>query len=336
MAELEAATNDRDVAIFLRRVGDGHIEDVRAMLAANSQIVNAVGPHPYWGGHPQALHVSIETQRRDMFDLLLAGGADVNGRNDQYDHWSPLMLAVHWDQPEMRRVLIERDAHVGLVEAMLFEDDALVDDMLRAGASALPEAEPNSGSLLAFARTPFAIDRLLDLGVSPDRKDRWGATPIEAMSRLGTSGRPLVRHMQRRGIKAEPQEYARLGDEEELARLLETSPDVARSDDVLIGAVDFCHHKLVQWLLDRGADANARSSIGSRGTALHSAAWNGDLAMVKLLVAAGADINARDEEHENTPCGWAKVAITVANNPECKGVVEYLSALRDQPPPSSP
>jgi Ankyrin repeats (many copies) len=37
-------------------------------------------------------------------------------------------------------------------------------------------------------------------------------------------------------------------------------------------ALDFGHHKLVQWLLDRGANANARSSFGSRGTALHSAA----------------------------------------------------------------
>jgi ankyrin repeat protein len=165
------------------------------MLAADPQIVNAVGPHPYWGGRPQALHVSIETQRRDMFDLLLASGADVNGRNDQYDHWSPLMLTFHWNQPEMRRVLMERGTHVGLIEAMLFEDDALVEEMLRAGASALPKVEPNRGSLLAFARTPYAIDRLLDLGVSPDRKDRWGATPIEAMSRLGARGGPLVRHM---------------------------------------------------------------------------------------------------------------------------------------------
>ena len=53
--------------------------------------LNAVGPHPYWGGRPQALHVSIETARRDMFDLLLSSGADVDGRNDAYEHCSPLM-----------------------------------------------------------------------------------------------------------------------------------------------------------------------------------------------------------------------------------------------------
>jgi ankyrin repeat protein len=58
---------------------------------------------------------------------------------------------------------------------------------------------------------------------------------------------------------------------------------------------------------------------------LHSAAWNGDLRMVKLLVEAGADITARDPEHDNTPAGWAKVAIDVSNNPDCKDVADYLA-----------
>jgi hypothetical protein len=67
-------------------------------------------PSPYWGGRPQALHISIETRRREVFDELLAGSADINGSNDQYEHWSPLMLTFHWDQPEMRQVLIDRGA----------------------------------------------------------------------------------------------------------------------------------------------------------------------------------------------------------------------------------
>ena len=100
----------------------------------------------------------------------LASGADINGSNDHYEHWSPLMLTFHWDQPGMRRVLTDRGARIGLVEAMLFEDDVMVERMLRAGKTALPAIEPNGGSLLAFARTPFAIDRLLELGVSPNKR----------------------------------------------------------------------------------------------------------------------------------------------------------------------
>jgi ankyrin repeat protein len=325
--------SDQDAADFLRAVGAGQIDKVRAMLAAAPQLVNAVGLHPYWGGRPQPLQVSIETKRRDMFDLLLAAGADVNGSNEQYEHWSPLMLTFHWEQPDMRRALLERGARIGLIEAMLMEDDARVDQMLRPGKSALPAIEPNGGSILAFARTPFAIDRLLELGVAHDRKDRWDTTPIQAMSRLGPRGQPLVRHMVERGLAIEPQEYARMGDKDTLAAMIAAEPAIARSDAVVMGAVDFGHHKLVEWLLTKGANANARSGVGSGGTALHSAAWNGDLRMVKLLVDAGADITARDPEHDNTPAGWAKVSIEVSNNPKCKDVADYLAGLeRDTPP----
>ena len=72
-------TRDQIVQGFLKLVGTGQIDEVRRILAAAPQMVNAVGPHPFWGGRPQPLHVAIETKRRDMFDLLLDAGADVNG-----------------------------------------------------------------------------------------------------------------------------------------------------------------------------------------------------------------------------------------------------------------
>jgi ankyrin repeat protein len=326
-----ASSGEQATAALLRAVGIGQIGTVRAMLAAAPELINAIGPHPFWGGRPQPLHVSIETKRRDMFDLLLASGADINGSNEQYEYWSPLMLTFHWDQPDMRRVLLDRGARVGLIEAMLMEDDALVEQMLRPGKSALPRFEPNAGSVLAFARTPFAIDRLIDLGVSRDKKDRWDTTPIQAMSRLGPRGQALVRHMVQRGLAIEPQEYARMGDKDTLAAIIAAEPAVAKSDAVMMGAVDFGHHDLVAWLLQKGANVNAGHDWGSRATALHSAAWNGDLRMVKLLVEAGADVNARDEEHNNTPAGWAKVSIEVSNNPKCKEVADYLAGLETPP-----
>ena len=318
-------------AAFLRLVGQGKIEDVRTMLEASPPLVNAVGQHPFWGGQPQALHVSIETRRRDMFDLLLDAGADVNGDNARYEHWSPLMLAASRGRREMAAALIERGAGIGLLEALLLADDETVGRMLREGAAALPESRP-SGSLLALARTPFAIDRLLDLGVSTEGTDTWGASAIEALSRLGPKGRPLVRQMIGRGIEAEPQEYARLGDMETLAALCRSRPEIARADAVMMGAVDFGHHDLVAWLLDRGASANARTTAGARNTALHSAAWNGDLRMVEILVANGADLSACDEQYKTTPLTWAQVSIEVSNNPKCAEIAAYLESKAAMPP----
>ena len=176
--------SDEDVATFLRDVGAGRMEAIKAALAASPQLVNAVGPHPYWGGRPQALHVSIETGRRDVFDLLLAAGADIDGNNRLYDHWSPVMITYDKDRPDMRETLLARGARIGVVEALMAGDDAAVSRMLQRGKSAVPP-DPNGGSILAFARTPYAIDRLLELGAAIDIKDRWETTPMEAFSRLG-------------------------------------------------------------------------------------------------------------------------------------------------------
>jgi len=295
------------------------IDRVRVALDAAPQLIDAVGPHPFWGGRPQALHVAIETQRRDMFDLLLERGANVDGRNEEYDHWSPLMLAIHRANTSMRDELLRRGANVGLTEALMLGDDARVDALL--DRDGLPAAVPNGGSFLAFASTTHAIDRLLESGASAEQEDRWGTTPIDAMSRKGERGIALLRHLVAHGIPATAKHYARLGDMETIVKMGDTG------DEVLIAAVDFKHHAVVEWLLSRGANPNARTTAQSRQTALHCAAWNGDLRMAQLLVAAGADPTLRDEQYDNTPAGWAETARDVTNNPACIEVAEYLKAI---------
>ena len=317
-------SRDQVVQAFLRLVGTGQIDEVRRVLAAAPQMANVVGPHPFWGGRPQPLHVAIETKRRDMFDLLLERGARPEGINDEYDYWSPLMIAINRECDDMRDELRRRGAPVGLLEALLLADDARVEELLRPGEAALPSYAPNGGSILNFARTPFAIDRLIDLGASTTMRDRWGASPMESMSRRGPRGQPLVRHLIARGVPAAPEEFARLGDRAAVETLVADHPDVAKSDAVMMGAVDFGHHELAAWLLGRGANVNARSSAPSRHTALHSAAWNGDLRMVTMLVDAGADLDAHDDQHDGTPLDWARVAIDIENNPACQSVVDYL------------
>lgn len=317
---------------FLKHVGVGRIDEVRRMLAETPVLVNAIGPHPFWGGRPQPLHVAIETGRTDMFELLLDAGADVRGTNDQYDHWTPLMVAISRDRTDMRHALESRGAPIGLIEALMLGDDDAVATYLSTGRSALPGYAPNGGTVLHFARTPYAVDLLLELGVPTDVKDRWGSTAIDVMSRMGPRGRTLVRHMVRRGIAAAPQEYARLGDREMLEALIEAEPAVARSHPVMMGAVDVGHHALVSWLIERGGDPNARATAQSRHTALHSAAWNGDLEMVRLLVNAGADVSARDGQYNATPQGWAEVSVDVTNNPTCREVAAFLESLQARGP----
>jgi ankyrin repeat protein len=334
--EPDRPPRDREIRSFLRLVGTGRLEEVRRAVAASPELVKAVGPHPFWGGRAQALHVAIESGRREMFDALIDAGADVDGTNEQYDRWSPLMVAIHRDRRDMRDALLRRGARVGLVEALLLRDDKRVETILREGVSGLPAHAPNDGSLLAFARTRKAIDRLLDLGVPLDRRDRWGDTPIDALSRLGARGRLLVRHLVARGAAAPPEVHGRLGDRRALAAVDKADPGAVRSDAVLLAAVEFGHHELVKWLIARGANVHARGTAPARPTALHIAAWNGDLKIVELLIEAGASPTVRDEQHHGTAREWAEVALKVQSNPACQAVVEYLAGTERGAPPDSP
>lgn len=273
------------------------------------------------------LHVAIDTNRQDMFDLALAHGADIDGDNDEYTHWSPLMLAAYRQRPYMQRTLLERAAKVGLFEALLLADDESAEDLLRAGASVIPSHRAGFDSLLHLARTPWAIDRLLELGEAREARDYWNETAVGAMSKLGAEGAGLVRHLQKRGFAVTAEDLAHLGDHEALQSMYERDPSFVRRDEVLMNAIGTGNLGLVSWLLERGANPNARTAFGSQGMALHGAAWVGNLQMAKLLVAAGADVSGRDVEHQNTPSGYARVARRITNNPDCEAVAEYLEGL---------
>jgi len=219
----------------------------------------------------------------------------------------------------MRQALLARGARIGLAEALALGDDARVDALL--DAEGLPATCPNDGTWLHFARTTHALDRLLALGAAADRRDFWGASPIEALSRMGPAGAPLVAHLVARGAQAGAAELARMNDRAALERL----PAAERLAPTAFKAVvDFGHHDLARRLLAEGADVNGRGSGPAAETPLHSAAWNGDLVMARLLVEAGADLRARDRQYDGTPADWAKTALEITNNPRCADVADFL------------
>lgn len=308
---------------FLRDVGEGKIADVEAAMKKNHQIVNQVANHPFWGGRPQPLHLAVEGNRADMFQLLLSAGADVNGRNAEYDFWSPLMLAYFNARDTMAESLLGHGAQFGLCEVLLAGDDDRLDALLEAHDTR--EEKRPAGSLIALARTPHAVNQLLELGYSPLDKDRWGSDAMDALSRLGRAGKPMVEALAASGQCVASKDMARLGDWEALKARAAGGEPLFTNDNVMLAAVDFEHVDIVVWLLENGADINARHSVGSKGTALHSAAWNGDVSMVECLLQHGASTTALDEEHQTTPLVWAQIALSVTNNKRCREVARILA-----------
>lgn len=311
------------VALF-RSIVLGNVAAVRAELTRTPALVHATGPHPFWGGRPQALHLAVERRRTDLVRLLLQRGADVHGRNDDYMGWSPLLLAITGRQARIRRLLLHCGARVGLVEALALGDDALVRKRLSQGRRALSAPAPNGGTYLMFARTPFAVERLLALGESPVAPDHWGHTPMWAFSRLGRPGRALVQRLLEAGLPVTGETWARLNDRVRLRALAEDDDQVVRDPRVIKAAVEARQRALVRWLLSAGANPNSRADDGAGETCLHAAAWRGDLPMVELLLAAGADPTLRDRQYDSTPAGWAETSAEVTGNPRCVEVARRL------------
>ena len=63
----------------------------------------------------------------------------------------------------------------------------------------------------------------------------------------------------------------------------------------------------VKWLLDHGADPNARwNHWNDLLTPLHLAVLGGHPEVTRALLAAGADPAIRDTQHDSNALGWAQ------------------------------
>jgi hypothetical protein len=93
----------------------------------------------------------------------------------------------------------------------------------------------------------------------------------------------------------------------EVESILQTEPDLVKCRGLrgftpLHTAADKDQTDVVRLLIAHGAEINARTDAGD--TALHWAAFDGRMSAAKLLLADGAEINLRDKDG-NTPLHWA-------------------------------
>jgi hypothetical protein len=166
------------------------------------------------------------------------------------------------------------------------------------------------------------VELLLALGADPFAVDAEGQ-PVAAYASTIDADRPVSEAVHRRvlatpsrgsGSARAPHESATalvaclsLGDWATAERLL-------RDDAALLGGSGALHllakrgdARAARWLLDHGADPNARwMHWDAEVTPLHLAALGGHVECARLLLAAGADPSIRDGKHDSDVVSWAR------------------------------
>jgi ankyrin repeat protein len=135
------------------------------------------------------LHRAVADDDLEKARDLINKGANVNGKDENYDKITPLFVAVENANVEMVRLLLEFGAKVNAREGqkqtplMHLDDDAtpeLVDLLIRYGAEIdLIDKEGNSALILAAeGATPEVIRALIDAGADVNRANKEGQTAL--------------------------------------------------------------------------------------------------------------------------------------------------------------
>jgi len=234
---------------------------------------------------------------------LLDQGADPNEAGPE--GVTPLILAAVRGHAAVAGALLDRGAEIdridegsytALLHAIGLRNDQVTDLLLDRGA------DPSVGNWHAFYRAVESgriplVQRLLNLGADPNRQEDDGLTPL--LLAVGRGDLKLVKVLLKTG--ADPQKTAQKGltaldlaiqgGHRDIVQLLEKR--VAASARSLLAAVNARNVKMVEKLVQQGVPVNVREAEFGY-TALSWAAERGSTRIVRCLVAAGANLEARD------------------------------------------
>jgi ankyrin repeat protein len=244
------------------------------------------------------LVAAIRNADRQAIRKLLDNGADVNARDAEGN--TPLILASFYASPQCLELLIHKGADVNAA------NKAAVTALIRAATSyektrVLVAAGANVRVRTALGNTPLilaarragnsrTVQLLLEHGANAPERNDAGTSPLIAAAASGDV--ETVRLLLNAGGKAD--EFPKANQPRAVLLAGMRTP--------LMWAAYYNDVRMIRLLLERGADPNQSTYFGDP---LSQASWRDSFEAAKLLIARGANVNARDAVADFAPLHWA-------------------------------
>jgi ankyrin repeat protein len=288
----------------------GLAEVARLLLAAGASADTNDGGRPRFRS---ALKGSAEVNNPDVTAVLLAAGANP-------DLGQPIAEAAAHRDLRCLRLLLAHGARVAgtwAVGAAVDHDDPgavtlLLGALAAAGGRAAGEATEALPEAAATASLPV-VSALLAAGADPRARDSDGRSALRLAVRAGKE--ETAARLRALGAVEDDTDVDRFlgaclnGDRAAAERLLAGHPDLRSrltdEDRAVIGeAAAFRPAETLALLLDLGFSPNA---VRFGEQPLHTAAYHGNAPAVRVLLAADAEVDARDARFDATPLAFATV-----------------------------
>jgi ankyrin repeat protein len=285
------------------------------------------------GDNTYAMHWAAAAAHLDVVRRLADAGGDVVGHGDDHE-LEVIGWATCWDGCDdaahhaVAEFLISRGARHHIFSSVAMNLAGEVRRIVAADASALNRRmsrNENNQTPLQFAvrmNRPEMVALLLELGADPLAVDGGGQPvasyaaangvdrdvmkAIHAMTVAEMTSADRGRRPSRGGVLDLIAALA-LSDWSTAVRLARDNPELLETSGALHLMAKRGDAAAVKWLLDHGADANARwAHWDADVTPLHMTAFSGSVEVARLLLAAGADPRIRDSKHDGDAIGWAE------------------------------
>ena len=276
------------------------------------------------GDNAYPLHFAVEKRDLGIVRRLVEAGADTIGTGDMHEldviGWATVF--VREPAPELVAYLLAHGARHNILSAVAVGDVGAIREIGARDPSQLDRRMDRTNQfrrplhLAIVKRQPAALDALLEAGADVELEDGGGLSPLDVAVLLGEldMAERLMAHEARLRLPA----AVGLGRPDAIARALADEPDALRPGgrwaSLLVRAAERGSGEMIERLVRHGASVHAhedpRLSIdGTHGlTALHAAAWHGNVDAARTLLRLGADPTVRETRYWGTPVGWADYA----------------------------